>query len=174
MMNMFFRCKIPGYDNDTWDIHSEEQEELVKRYIPPSDTYSYDRCHLYYYTNDSLLHSNGDVVLNASEIKCKEWVYDTSVFQTTFTKKVSIYICFNGNVKPLGQFEGHNKRYKMLKYIYRQRFSESIHLTKCSSLVVLEQKSYLNLHSPCMRCWYCIMLIKFKKDNVSSIRVDVL
>ena len=91
LTGIYFRCKIPGYDNDTWEIQSKEQEELVKQYIPPSDTFKYDRCHLYLYKNDSDFHSNDYAVANRSEIKCNEWVYDTSVFETTFTKKVGVH-----------------------------------------------------------------------------------
>ena len=42
----------------------------------------YDRCHLYDRSNSS--------VSNNSLIKCHEWVYDTPVFQNTFTKQVDL------------------------------------------------------------------------------------
>lgn len=78
------RCKIPGLDNDTWNDNSPEHQALVKYYIPPSDTYPYDRCHLYDRSNGS--------VANNSMVKCDTWVYDTSVFGETFTTKESL-IC---------------------------------------------------------------------------------
>lgn len=80
------RCKIPGLDNDTWDITSQEQEALVKYYIPPSDDYPYDRCHLYS-RNGSSLFGNGNI---SNQVKCNEWVYDTSVFTATFTKQANL------------------------------------------------------------------------------------
>ena len=84
ILGNYFRCKIPGLDNDTWDDDSLEHQALVKYYIPPSDTYPYDRCHLYDRSNSS--ESNGSLV------KCNTWVYDTSVFGKTFTTQVrSLY-----------------------------------------------------------------------------------
>lgn len=80
------RCKIPGLDNDTWDITTQEQEALVKYYIPPSDDYPYDRCHLYS-RNGSSLFGNGNI---SNQVKCNEWVYDTSVFKATFTKQANL------------------------------------------------------------------------------------
>ena len=101
--NVFlFRCKIPGYANDTWEIHSEEQRELVKRYIPPSDSYPYDRCHIYAFINDSHRHEHTGA--NRSEVKCNEWVYDTSVFETTFTKRVSLSVYINIDNKHWNEF----------------------------------------------------------------------
>ena len=75
-------------DNDTWDVSSPSHEVLVKYYIPPSDKFPYDRCHLYDHSNNS--------VSNNSLIKCKEWVYDTSVFENTFTKQVDL-VCDNAD-----------------------------------------------------------------------------
>ena len=66
-------------ENDTWDVFSPEHDALVKYYIPPSDKYPYDRCHLYDHSNNS--------ASNTSQIKCNEWVYDTSIFENTFTKQ---------------------------------------------------------------------------------------
>ena len=82
-----FRCKIPGLDNDTWDNGSPEHQALVKFYIPPSDTYPFDRCHLYDRDN-STVHTNTSI--HVPMVKCKEWVYSTSIFRNTFTQQVRI------------------------------------------------------------------------------------
>lgn len=84
-----YRCKIPGLDNDTYAVKGKWHEELLNRTIPLSDdpTLTYDQCHIYD-TNDVPVDEN-DRPTNASLIKCKEWVYDKSVFYETFTSKVS-------------------------------------------------------------------------------------
>ena len=86
-VRLFFRCKIPGLDNDTWNVKSSAHQALVNYYIPPSDKYPYDRCHLYEHGNVTVF-SSSNVTMNASAVLCKEWVYDTSVFESTFTKEV--------------------------------------------------------------------------------------
>ena len=82
---LIFRCKIPGLDNDTWGDSSPAHKALVKFYIPPSDTYPYDRCHLYDRGNLTV-RSNTSIPM----VKCNEWVYSTAVFQNTFTQQVGI------------------------------------------------------------------------------------
>ena len=79
----YFRCKIPGLFNDTWDVKSIEHRDLVNYYIPPSDTYPYDRCHLYIRDNSTVEKSE-----NFPMVKCKEWVFDPSVFTNTLVKQV--------------------------------------------------------------------------------------
>ena len=79
----FSRCKIPGLNNDSWD---NTEDDLVKKYIPPSSDYPYDRCHLYDHSNDN---STTNSTTNSSEVKCNHWVYDTAVFKSTFVKQVS-------------------------------------------------------------------------------------
>ena len=79
-----FRCTLPGYPNDTFEIQNEYHESLVNSTIPNNkmdgeDTY--DTC---------LLYQNGTNVTT----KCDSWVYDTSVFGSTFVTKVRC-----GNIK---------------------------------------------------------------------------
>ena len=82
MIKTYFnlRCKIPGYPNDTFALQSDYHKALVNQYIPPNnddDTLDYDKCHLY------------DVIGNDNtSYSCNEWVYDDSVFESTFTKEV--------------------------------------------------------------------------------------
>ncbi|OWF45912.1 organic cation transporter protein-like [Mizuhopecten yessoensis] len=87
------RCKIPGLENDTYDIHSAYQQNLVNNYIPPStddDTFDYDQCHLYSFDYNNVKFDNSSRPINASLVKCHEWVYSDSVFEETFTSKFNI------------------------------------------------------------------------------------
>ncbi|XP_060081317.1 organic cation transporter protein-like [Ylistrum balloti] len=87
------RCKIPGLDNDTYDIHSTYQQNLVNNYIPPpldGDTHDYDQCHLYSIDYNNVTFYNSNRPINASRTECKEWVYSESVFKETFTSKFNI------------------------------------------------------------------------------------
>ncbi|XP_033741881.1 organic cation transporter protein-like [Pecten maximus] len=46
----FGKCKIPGLENDTYDIQNANHQDLVNSYIPPPSgdgTHEYDQCHLY-------------------------------------------------------------------------------------------------------------------------------
>ncbi|XP_021362890.1 organic cation transporter protein-like [Mizuhopecten yessoensis] len=97
------RCKIPGLENDTYDIHSAYQQNLVNNYIPPStddDTLDYDQCHLYSFDNNNVKFDNPSRPINASLVKCHEWVYSDSVFKETFTSKFNI-VCNDTFLIPL-------------------------------------------------------------------------
>ena len=75
-----FRCKIPGLDNDTYEIQNEYHQNLVNVTIPSgSEDHLYDQCHVYLNGLDG----------NSSKERCTEWVYDTSVYKNTFAKEVS-------------------------------------------------------------------------------------
>ncbi|XP_062566025.1 organic cation transporter protein-like [Saccostrea cucullata] len=77
------RCKIPGYENDTYLEQNEKHRQLINITIPlPEDPHSvlrYDRCHV-------IGRENNVTTLR----KCNEWVYDTSVFEETFSSKVNL------------------------------------------------------------------------------------
>ncbi|KAK3097630.1 hypothetical protein FSP39_011541 [Pinctada imbricata] len=79
------RCKIPGYDNDTYEIQNSYHQHLINTTIPPPldehSIHKYDRCHIY--VNNDV---NADPT-SVTRIKCTEWVYDTSTFEETFTSK---------------------------------------------------------------------------------------
>lgn len=75
------RCKIPGYDNDTYAIQSPYHEALVNQTIPlnPKDRRQpYEKCHYYRESNQT-----GTM----EWIKCTQWVYDRSIVRETFTTK---------------------------------------------------------------------------------------
>lgn len=76
------RCKIPGYDNDTYAIQSPYHEALVNQTIPlnPKDKRQpYEKCHYYRASNQT-----GTM----ERIQCSQWVYDRSIVRETFTTKV--------------------------------------------------------------------------------------
>ena len=83
---IFFRCKIPGLDNDTYKVQSSSHEKLIRQFIPIADGDTYDCCKIY--TGDDIIYDNLSRPVNASEVSCSEWVYDETVFTDTFTKKV--------------------------------------------------------------------------------------
>ncbi|XP_060070292.1 organic cation transporter protein-like [Ylistrum balloti] len=96
------RCKIPGLGNDTYDIHSAYQQNLVNNYIPPSDdaSHDYDQCHLYSFDYNNVKFDNSSRPINASLVKCNEWVYSESIFVETFTSKYNI-VCENAHITSL-------------------------------------------------------------------------
>ena len=86
------RCKIPGYPNDTYAIQSVFHKHLVNITIPVKKAayggFMYDKCS-YIITNTS----------NATNVSmgtaaCNEWVYDTSVHDSTFASKVHEQILY--------------------------------------------------------------------------------
>ncbi|XP_053397966.1 organic cation transporter protein-like [Mercenaria mercenaria] len=86
------RCKIPGLDNDTYEVQGKFHEELLNKSIPLSDdpTLTYDQCNVYD-TGSAALDGNSRPI-NASVLKCTDWVYDKSVFSETFTSKAN-FVC---------------------------------------------------------------------------------
>ncbi|OWF45914.1 organic cation transporter protein-like [Mizuhopecten yessoensis] len=87
------RCKIPYFENDTYDISSAFHQNLINNYIPPSsddDTLDYDQCHLYSFDYNNAKFDNSSRPINASLIKCNDWVYSDSMFKETFTTKLNI------------------------------------------------------------------------------------
>ncbi|KAL4232457.1 hypothetical protein ACF0H5_007150 [Mactra antiquata] len=75
------RCKLPNYGNDTYELQGTFHEELVKSWVPAdtSGDYDYDRCKLY--KTDHMIYNTSDTE------SCSQWVYDESVFKSTFTTK---------------------------------------------------------------------------------------
>ncbi|KAJ8315872.1 hypothetical protein KUTeg_008022 [Tegillarca granosa] len=73
-----------GLDNDTYAVQSDYHQYLINLTIPPSDdeTKTYDQCHMYNINiSDSSTFQNRDI------IQCRSWVYDRSIFLSTFTEK---------------------------------------------------------------------------------------
>ncbi|KAJ8314448.1 hypothetical protein KUTeg_006598 [Tegillarca granosa] len=86
------RCVIPGYDNDTYTTQSVYHENLINNYIPPhvEKKKDYDECHLFSFNSSDVTFDNMSRPINASLIKCTSWVYDDSIFKSTFTAEQNI------------------------------------------------------------------------------------
>ncbi|KAJ8316720.1 hypothetical protein KUTeg_005730 [Tegillarca granosa] len=85
-------CVIPGYDNDTYTTQSVYHENLINNYIPPhvEKKKDYDECHLFSFNSSDVTFDNMSRPINASLIKCTSWVYDDSIFKSTFTAEQNI------------------------------------------------------------------------------------
>ena len=84
----YCRCKIPGYGNDTYDIHDVHHAWLVNQTIPITEDGDYSPCTVYDVTvyDDRISHANG------SQRNCDEWVYDKSIFRETLASKVCVWL----------------------------------------------------------------------------------
>ena len=93
-----FRCAIPGFQNDSFEVQSDAHQQLINSSIPPSSdgTSRYDKCHIYASSVSGNSAYNTTVANNMKIMPCNAWVYDTSVFRSTLAVKVfhSIY-CFS-------------------------------------------------------------------------------
>ncbi|XP_060081316.1 organic cation transporter protein-like [Ylistrum balloti] len=96
------RCKVPGLENDTYDIHSTYQQNLVNNYIPPSvdESQNYDRCHLYAFDYNDVKFDNSGRPINATLVKCDKWVYSDSVMKESLSTKLDI-VCDDTYLIPL-------------------------------------------------------------------------
>lgn len=85
------RCRLPGYENDTYSIQDATHQEHVSRYIPPpaadDSSLLYDKCHTYSYNASNTKFDNSSHPINATLVKCTSWVYDDSEFYETFVSK---------------------------------------------------------------------------------------
>jgi len=79
--NFTYRCKLPGYSNDTFANQSADHGHLVDMWIPPNSDgrHQYDQCNIFTYEE------SGN---RSGTAKCFEWVYDESVYLKTFSTMV--------------------------------------------------------------------------------------
>ncbi|KAK3098840.1 hypothetical protein FSP39_023568 [Pinctada imbricata] len=83
------RCKIPGLYNDSYQIQGAWHQDLINMTIPPpehADLDDYSKCNIYVYPSNVTVGDHSRAVLTP----CTEWVYDRSVFKTTFTTKINL------------------------------------------------------------------------------------
>lgn len=82
-----FRCKIPAYENDTYEIQDNYHQSLIDMYIPISGDKSlkgiYEKCKIKSYQNTS-----NNFTLN----QCTEWVYSKQYFQSTLITEVCFFL----------------------------------------------------------------------------------
>ncbi|XP_076081369.1 organic cation transporter protein-like [Mytilus galloprovincialis] len=90
------RCRIPGYENDTYAIQGPEHQRLVDEFIPPStnDNQVYDQCHVYKVNQSNTVYDNCSHPINATISTCRSWVYSKLVFDDTFVMKENL-VCEN-------------------------------------------------------------------------------
>lgn len=77
--NIPHRCKIPSFENDTYAVQSASHQEIINRTIPITPEGSYAEC---------------TVIVNGTEQKCSEWVYDQSQYIRTVTSDFNL-VCDN-------------------------------------------------------------------------------
>ena len=76
------------FPNDTYEITSSEQQDLVDKYIPLDKDKHIDQCHLKVFDGPNA---------NFSLIKCDSWVYSRQYFEETLVTKVRTLIDLKKN-----------------------------------------------------------------------------
>ncbi|KAK3097943.1 hypothetical protein FSP39_014718 [Pinctada imbricata] len=71
--NHLYRCRIPWFPNDTYAIQDDVHASIVNVSIPLTEDDDYDKCH---------------IIINGTEEKCHNWVFDDSVFTRTANSQV--------------------------------------------------------------------------------------
>ncbi|KAL8573563.1 hypothetical protein ACOMHN_047833 [Nucella lapillus] len=87
------RCRIPGLDNDTFEIQSPNHQRLIESAIPSTLTadghLTFDKCQMYvngssYDVSNTTSHIDVNVTqFHEPTVGCERWVYDQSEFQST-------------------------------------------------------------------------------------------
>lgn len=94
----FLRCKLPFYENDTYEIQNDHHQKLIDTFIPSSSKSlktKYNQCELKIgpsITNSSDLFTedylNTITNQNYTLEKCNEWVYSKEYFESTIISDV--------------------------------------------------------------------------------------
>lgn len=87
------RCKLTDWANDTFAVQGDRHQFYINQSIPTEldgQTVIYSQCHAY--TNQ--VGGANDIIrnqpINGSEEECNDWVYDKSVFRSTFTAQTNL------------------------------------------------------------------------------------
>ncbi|XP_045198863.2 organic cation transporter protein-like [Mercenaria mercenaria] len=89
------RCALPGWENDTYAVQNDRHLDVINRTIPLAPTtekFKYDQC------NYRTVSENGHISLR----KCKKWVYDTSVYQSSLAADLNM-VCDRSILKSNAQ-----------------------------------------------------------------------
>lgn len=88
------RCKLTDWDNDTYAIQGDLHQFYINQSIPTKidgQNVIYSECHAYANKAGGVYDViNGNQPINSTEEECNEWVYDKSVFHTTFTAQTDL------------------------------------------------------------------------------------
>ncbi|XP_076078144.1 organic cation transporter protein-like isoform X2 [Mytilus galloprovincialis] len=71
------RCALPGWSNDTFEIQNEAHRQMINLMIPDS-------------TDETLKYSQCKLIKNNISVACNQWVYDKSIFKSTFTSEQNL------------------------------------------------------------------------------------
>ncbi|XP_033740119.1 organic cation transporter protein-like [Pecten maximus] len=85
------RCKIPGYDNDTFAVQNAFHADLINATIPPSHDVlkKYEMCNHYKGVEVGASSPGGYnyYVNSTARVHCEDYVYDKSIFEETFASQ---------------------------------------------------------------------------------------
>ena len=89
-LSFLFRCKIASLSNDTYQVQGDSHRIIINQSIPWKETdnkWSLSSCDIFV-TNNETSYNEWAHPINVSTTHCHQWVYDMSVFQSTFISKV--------------------------------------------------------------------------------------
>ncbi|RUS81085.1 hypothetical protein EGW08_011171 [Elysia chlorotica] len=85
------RCKVPGFDQDTYAITNPRQAELVDRYIPRSGREETKKCRLLPGLNETnSLHTETKEKTVGNLTACSVWVYDETVMKRNLVTELNL------------------------------------------------------------------------------------
>lgn len=87
---MLNRCKIPEFENDTYEIIDESHNSLINQYIQKLNKTAqpYDKCSINI-VNETLKNQYS-MNNNETSYKCEKWVYSKKYYTKTITTDVRI------------------------------------------------------------------------------------
>ncbi|KAK3098634.1 hypothetical protein FSP39_021403 [Pinctada imbricata] len=76
-----YRCKIPGYQNDSYHVTDDSHKAAIDKYIPldTSGINEYDRCHVISYSQNT-----------THLVECSSWVYSNELFYSTLASDMDL------------------------------------------------------------------------------------
>ncbi|GFR66266.1 organic cation transporter protein [Elysia marginata] len=85
------RCKLPGLEQDSYDIRTYDQAQLVDLYIPKVKDGGYRKCHVLSGVNNTKGITEDSLLDHGSNLtKCSDWVYDKTVMKQNLVSKLNL------------------------------------------------------------------------------------